>query len=112
MDEVDQPWVNFIDLLPNEPAVLPISRNELLADLLLSIKSHIDDFVVNGFSNYLEEWKEYDDLYGEKVYVIHPRQRYHGIANGISKKGGLCLLTQNGTLEINSGEVKVRRDET
>lgn len=110
MEEVDQPWVNIIDLLPGDHINLPFSRNELLGDMLVQISQHIDNFVESGFSEYLEEWKEFDDLYGEKVYIIHPRQRYHGVANGISKNGGLCLLTQNGTLEINSGEVKVRRE--
>lgn len=110
MSDIDQPWVNLIDLFPGEHVRLPFSRNTLLADLLFEIHQHLATFVESGFSNYLEEWKKYDDLYGEKVYVIHPRQRYHGVANGISKNGGLCLLTQNGTLEINSGEVKVRRE--
>lgn len=110
MHDIDQPWVNLIDLFPGDHINLPFSRNKLLADLLLQINQHLASFVHSGFSDYLDEWKKYDDLYGEKVYVIHPRQRYHGVANGISKNGGLCLLTQNGTLEINSGEVKVRRE--
>lgn len=110
MQKVDQPWVNLVDLLPGDHVTLPISRNDLLADILVEIKNHITKFTETGLSQYLEEWKQYDDLYGEKVYVIHPRQNYHGVANGISKNGGLCLLTQNGILEINSGEVKVRRE--
>ncbi|BCE00768.1 biotin--[acetyl-CoA-carboxylase] ligase [Marinicellulosiphila megalodicopiae] len=107
LDEVDQPWTSFYQLLGKE-----IDRNIIAAELLDAcgqclLNPHAD------FSN----WHEFDALKSMTVNVLagnDQKPSYYGVASGINAAGNLLVQIQgeSSPRELTGGEVSIRLKDT
>ena len=68
----------------------------------------LQQFAVEGFAAFHQEWEHYHILQGQRVTVALPDGRYlTGLARGVSNTGALILATDHGLEEINTGELSV-----
>jgi len=80
-------------------------RNQLIADLLISLNNYLQRFLQNGFSAFMEEWKKTDYLAGNLITLSQPTGKISGVACGITSSGQLCIEDHNGKLfELSSGD--------
>jgi BirA family biotin operon repressor/biotin-[acetyl-CoA-carboxylase] ligase len=108
---ISQPWTEMSAHLL-EP-VTPDLRNRvcglLIDELLMAIRSFSD----SGFQSFASDWSELDVLRGQDISVDTGKEIFHGVAVGISDRGGLLVAceTPTGTgnvKEFLAGEVSVR----
>jgi BirA family biotin operon repressor/biotin-[acetyl-CoA-carboxylase] ligase len=103
-DDIDQAWIDLQSILK---AV--VSRNELVAELLNSLLPALDSYEVDGFEYYLKRWADLDFLKGSSVSASTGDSEVIGIAQGVSERGALVIVTPVGKQLINGGEVSVRK---
>lgn len=77
----------------------PISRVELLADVLGYMEELYEKVLHEGFKPVLEEWKKYSSTLGQQVKVIAPDQTYFGEAVDIDEDGLLMVKREDGRIE-------------
>jgi len=75
-------------------------RNEICTVLIESLLEYLRKFSFVGLPGFIQEWKEFDYLFGKKTDVCVGEERFIGIAKGINQIGQLQL-------ELPSGEVRV-----
>jgi len=93
-------------------ATMP-TRNQLLAVLLQELARVLQQFALDGFAAFREEWERYHINQDMPVRLhMADGQTVNGIARGVSDRGELCMETEQGTRRFNSGEVGVRHDES
>ena len=61
-----------------------------------------EDFQMNGLSNLLSQWDEYDMLQGVKIRSKEPDKEFQGKVDGITSQGALKVLTKDGFKELYS----------
>jgi len=61
-------------------------------------------FKLNGLSDLLLQWDQYDMLKGAKLKSIELGRSFEGEVQGISDQGALKVLTKNGTRELYSSK--------
>lgn len=101
--DIDQPWTSLSHHLG---AAAP-SRNELagrITDEFLAFLSQQEGLA----SQVLEQWQNWDLLYGRDVKILGDSFSEQGVARGIDSHGALRLETSSGLQAIHSGEVSVR----
>ena len=87
----------------------PISRVELLADVLGYMEELYEKVLHEGFKPVLEEWKKYSSTLGQQVKVIAPDQTYFGEAVDIDEDGLLMVKREDGRIEkVIAGDVSIR----
>lgn len=87
----------------------PISRVQLLADVLANMEALYEQVLQEGFKPVLEEWKQYSSTLGQQVKVIAPDQTYYGEAVNIDEDGLLIVKRTDGTMEkVIAGDVSIR----
>ncbi len=105
--EIEQEWADIRQILGASNQVL---RNQLLATLieqLLSITAH---YTQKSFTQYRDEWRQYDCMQGEQVSLFMGNRKIEGVVQGINDDGLLLLKTQDGQVQcFASGEVSFRR---
>lgn len=90
----------------NTIAEVKLNRNQLVAQLLNELLPIAATFEKQSFSAYLEEWREYDCLFGKSATLFVGTQTIKGIVQGIDKNGLLKLQREDGTIQtFASGEV-------
>ena len=88
-----------------------LSRNTLVAALLVELLSMLERFEAAGFSPFRAEWLALDALGGRAAHVLGAQGGIAGIARGVDVDGAL-LLEDGGQLHrIVSGEVSLRLSE-
>jgi BirA family biotin operon repressor/biotin-[acetyl-CoA-carboxylase] ligase len=63
-----------------------------------------DYFKLNGLSDLLSQWDQYDMLKGVKLKSIEFGKSFEGEVIGITDQGALKVLTRNGTKELYSSK--------
>ncbi len=58
--------------------------------------------------SFLREYRRRSILLGREVFAVKDGKKIRGSATGIDEDGGLCLLTQEGSVTLRTGEVSVR----
>ena len=61
-----------------------------------------EDFQINGLSNLLSEWDDYDMLKGVEIRSTELNKEIQGYIDGITHQGALKVLTRNGVQELYS----------
>ena len=103
--EIDQPWVSLSEIAQNK-----IARNRLSGLLLDESISCFRNFEMNGLASYIEQWREFDYCKNKPITLQQAKQTIHGIAQGISDKGELLVLTEENQLKhFMSGEINTVR---
>lgn len=101
MKEITQAYTDL-----NTITDIKLNRNQFVAQLLNSLLPIAATFEKQGFSAYLNEWREQDCLLGKCVNLFVGSQKINGIVQGIDENGFLKLQHEDGTIQIfASGEV-------
>ena len=95
----DIPWIDLSKIAKKLPDI-----HELTASIINNILSMSAYFKLNGFSDLLSQWDQYDMLKGAKLKSIELGKSFEGEVVGISDQGALKVLTENGTKELYSSK--------
>ncbi|MBQ7882894.1 MAG: biotin--[Phascolarctobacterium sp.] len=87
----------------------PVSRVQLLADILKNMEDLYELVCAEGFVPVLAEWRKYSCTLGQEVKVIAPDMTYFGTAIDIDEEGLLIVRKTSGELEkVVAGDVSIR----
>jgi BirA family biotin operon repressor/biotin-[acetyl-CoA-carboxylase] ligase len=95
----DIPWIDLSKITKTLPDI-----HELTASIINNILSMSAYFKLNGLSDLLSQWDQYDMLKGAKLKSIEFGKSFEGEVVGISNQGALKVLTENGTKELYSSK--------
>ncbi|QDQ02118.1 biotin--[acetyl-CoA-carboxylase] ligase [Lysinibacillus fusiformis] len=85
-----------------------INRAALVATILQYLEQFTDLFVNEGFASIKKLWEEMSCTIGQRIEVTTIRERFEGIASGITDEGVLQLTQADGTIRtIYSGDIKI-----
>lgn len=101
---IDQAWT---DLATHTAGRIP-ARNALAAVLIEALLPALDEFSLNGFSVFAEEWGALDLVAGKAVELHQHTGIVSGIAAGVDIDGALLLRTQAGMRRFVSGDLSMR----
>jgi len=101
-EQIDQPCVDIAQW------GLPISRSELLAELLIALALAYQEYNEFGFAAFYPRWPRWDALRDKTVNLILPNRTLQGVAQGIDDDGALQILIEGQLRRFSSGEVSVR----
>ena len=102
-DEViDQPWVSIRQL------GYQLSRNDIVAQMLLRLNQHLQRFVEYGFVAMRDEWQRYHCYQDQKIELILPNRVIEGICRGVNPSGALMLEHDGLVKAYSSGEISLR----
>ena len=93
------PWTDLSKIGKKLP-----DMNELTASIINNILSMSAYFKLNGLSDLLSQWDQYDMLKGAKLKSIEFGKSFEGEVSGITDQGALKVLTKNGTKELYSSK--------
>lgn len=102
---IDQPWTS----LAQTGAVPEGGRNRLAGHLLTHLVDVLQVFDARGFSAFRSDWEGYDALQGCRLSVVG--QAVEGVGAGIDERGAYRLLTAEGEVYLNAGEVSIRAND-
>ena len=66
------------------------------------------EYQENGFSSFIDDWRDYDELAGRQGELILPREKLKGKILGIDDSGLLMMSIDGKTRTFSSGEVSLR----
>lgn len=101
-DAIDQPWISLSQL------GYSLTRNDIVAQLLLRLHQHLCLFVQYGFSPMRDQWQQMHHYQDQPVQLLLPGRQIEGICRGVNQVGAL-MIESNGVLKAYSGgEITVR----
>ncbi len=83
-------------------------RNEIIAKLLNEFEYCYNKFLDSRLGAVIDEYKKHCITLGREVNVIYNSETVMGKAIDVSSNGQLVVETDNGVIEVTSGEVSVR----
>ena len=83
----------------------PPQRNILAAALIEHFIATLLRFEIQGFGGFVDEWREYDWLFGKVVTVEMPDGQLTGVAAGVDIDGALLVDTGRGQRRVISGSI-------
>jgi len=95
----DIPWIDLSKIAHKLPDI-----HKLSASIINNILSMSVYFKLNGLSDLLSQWDQYDMLKGTKLKSIELGKSFEGEVSGITDQGALKVLTKNGTKELYSSK--------
>lgn len=99
----DKPWCSLYDIIDKYT-----DRNELIADLIIQLHLHLNEFIEHGFSSFIPQWQQADYLQGQQVTVSHLSGSLSGIAQGVNENGQLKLIDEVGVVHyLSSGDTSL-----
>lgn len=101
--EIDQDWVSAQEICDK-----PISRNQLVAELLNRLAESLPAFEVQGFSGFWERWQALDALIGLPVRLLMGNRVVEGVSQGVSEQGELLILSGEAVSAYRAGEISLR----
>ncbi|MGE7839472.1 biotin--[acetyl-CoA-carboxylase] ligase [Lysinibacillus sp. NPDC093712] len=85
-----------------------INRAALVATILQYLEQFTELFVKEGFASIKELWEQMSCTIGQRIEVTTLRERFEGIASGITDEGVLQLTLSDGTIRtVYSGDIKI-----
>ncbi len=104
---IDQDWIDLERILGDSRP----SRNVLVSGILNDLVPVVASFETTGLAPYLDEWHQWDCLYGEAVELSVGNSRVRGDVSGITSDGLLILRDKMGRLsQFASGEVSFYKE--
>ena len=94
---IDTPWTDLSRIVKKLP-----NFDKLTALFIKNILAMSKDFELNGLSNLLSEWSDYDMLKGVKIRSKESKKVLEGKVDGISEYGALRISSPEGVKEIYS----------
>lgn len=85
------------------------SRQELIAAILIELEKGYELWLKKGLTPFIPFIEENSAIRDRNVTVVMSNREITGTARGLSDDGYLILETEDGTVEIHSGEVHVRK---
>lgn len=101
---IDQSWTDLRRL--DDDTVF--SRNELAGRVLTELIPVMELFEREGLQPFLDDWRRYDLVSGQRVDLLLPNERISGTACGIDDGGALLVNTRDGRRRFLSGDVSLR----
>ncbi len=105
-NNIEQAWVDLDRIFKQSSHDI---RNALVASLLNQLLPLLANFQQQGFTEYIEEWRQYDCML-EKAAQLHiGKQTRQGRVAGIDENGFLLMQDEHGKIQAYaSGEVSLR----
>lgn len=86
------------------------ARNRLVAALIESCVTGLEQFRAEGFAPFKTQWNSADVLRNQPIVVVDVNGQRRGVARGIDAQGALVLERDDGSREtVIAGDVSVRR---
>lgn len=101
---IDQSWTDLRRL----DGDTMLSRNELAGRVLTELIPVMELFEREGLQPFLDDWRRYDLVSGQRVDLLLPNERISGTACGIDDGGALLVNTRDGRRRFLSGDVSLR----
>ena len=87
----------------------PVSRNELLADILNPLEVYLRDVISGSIEGLYKRWNELSLVMGKEIRIISNNETIYGTALRIDYQGALILKKTNGEEQkILNGDVSLR----
>ncbi|HVA55228.1 MAG TPA: bifunctional biotin--[acetyl-CoA-carboxylase] ligase/biotin operon repressor BirA [Gammaproteobacteria bacterium] len=102
--QIDQPWTDLATLATE---AMP-GRNHLAAAMIEELVAVLQEFAVQGFGAFTEDWRALDLVAGRPVHLQYQQQIIDGTALGVDQDGALLLHTEAGTRRFVSGDLSLR----
>jgi len=101
-DAIDQPWVSLTQL------GYRLSRNNIVAHILLRLSQHLHRFVQYGFTALRDEWQQHHYYQDQKVQLLLPGRSVEGICRGVNLAGALIMEHDGVVKAYSGGEISLR----
>tara|TARA_R110002072_G_scaffold48681_1_gene133018 strand:+ start:33474 stop:34373 length:900 start_codon:yes stop_codon:yes gene_type:complete len=85
-----------------------LSRNKIAATLLSNIFEVLEELELGVSTDFLDEWRQYDQSVGRRAKLILPDQEIEGILQGVDNQGLLLMIVDGQLKSFASGEVSLR----
>tara|TARA_R110002051_G_scaffold183542_1_gene253065 strand:+ start:1449 stop:2408 length:960 start_codon:yes stop_codon:yes gene_type:complete len=102
--EIDQAWTSLLQAA----GAGELDRNKLVAAFAEKLLMAMERFRCSGFQDFIVEWNKRDAWLGLSVSIVSGSNALHGVHQGVNERGALKLLTAEGLMLINGGEVSLR----
>ncbi|MBD2859312.1 bifunctional biotin--[acetyl-CoA-carboxylase] ligase/biotin operon repressor BirA [Spongiibacter sp. KMU-158] len=99
--DIDQPWADL--------TAFGLSRNQVLAAVLLHLEETMLEFAGQGFAAHRDEWRKFDIFAGAEVSVQLGENWLLGVADGVERDGALAVVIDGERRLFHGGEVSLRR---
>jgi len=100
--DIDQPWVDVAELVPD------VSRNDLVGFILDELLPLLMTYSQLGFAAYRREWESLHVYQGMEVELNTVSQSSSGVALGVTEAGALRVSIGGVEQLFNGGEVSLR----
>ena len=85
-----------------------INRAALVATILQYLEQYTERYVKYGFASIKDEWEQASCTIGQRIEVTTLREKFEGVASGITDEGVLQVRLDDGTVRtIYSGDVRM-----
>ena len=101
-DVIDQPWVSLTQL------GYRLSRNDIVAQILLRLNRHLHQFVRYGFSAVRDEWQQYNYYQDQPVQLLLAGKSVEGVCRGVDLVGALMVEHDGAVKTYSGGEISLR----
>jgi BirA family biotin operon repressor/biotin-[acetyl-CoA-carboxylase] ligase len=98
----DKPWCSLYEIHQQQ-----FDRNVLITHLLIYLENYLNQFLQKGFSHFLDEWHQSDDLLGKPLTLNTGSKTISGIVRGVNHQGEL-ILEHEGSLHYFSSGVTIQ----
>ena len=99
---IDQPWVSLKQL------GYPLSRNDIVAQMLLCLHQYLQQFVQYGFAAVRDEWQQCHYYQDKMVQLVMPGKSIEGICRGVNLVGALMIEHDGAVAAYSGGEISLR----
>jgi BirA family biotin operon repressor/biotin-[acetyl-CoA-carboxylase] ligase len=101
-DAIDQPWVSLTQL------GYRLSRNDIVAQILLRLNRHLHQFVRYGFSAVRDEWQQHHYYQDQPVQLLLAGKSVEGVCRGVDLVGALMVEHDGAVKTYSGGEISLR----
>jgi len=99
------PWCSLHDISGRY-----FDRNQVIAVLLESQARYLRQFLQHDFAFFMEEWQRFDYLQGRYVTSTQAGKTLSGCVTGVNDQGHLCLLDDEGQMQVlSSGDTSLKQ---
>ena len=102
-NQPDKPWCSLYDITEKQS-----NRNLLIARLIIRLNQFLKEFMLHGFTRFIEKWQAVDYLQGQMITVSSFTGPIKGRASGVNESGQLILIDEKDvTHYLSSGDTSL-----
>ncbi len=107
-NDTPKPWCSLHDITGQF-----FDRNQLIAELILTINIYLQQFKQDGFSGFREAWNAKDYLKNKQFTISGPTGVITGTGCGVNQSGYLLLEDKTGNVhKLSSGDTTLAQEKT